>query len=43
MVFSGSKDYLLYKTNQIIKKAELILNLDPITKSFTMTTTQTSS
>lgn len=43
MVFSWSKEYLQYKTNQIIKKAELNLNLDWSTKSFTMTTTQTNS
>jgi len=43
MIFSWSKNYLSYKTNQIIKKAELILNLDWITKSFTMTTNQTNS
>jgi type II secretory pathway pseudopilin PulG len=43
MFFSWSKDYLLYKTNQIIKKNELYLNLDSVTKSFTMTTNQTNS
>ncbi len=43
MSFSWSKDYLYYKTNQIIKKTELILNLDSITKSFTMTTNPTNS
>lgn len=43
IVFSWSKEYLQYKTNQIIKKAELNLNLDWSTKSFTMTTNQTSS